>query len=52
MLEKQGTTVSLPAKNTYILYKVDEISGKIERLRTIKGDATLKEKGVFWFKKK
>jgi hypothetical protein len=52
ILEKQGTTVSLPAKNTYILYKVDEISGKIERLRTIKGDATLKEKGVFWFKKK
>ena len=52
ILDKQDIVVSLPENNTYILYKVNEKTGKIVRLRPVKGDTTLKEKGVFWLKKK
>ena len=52
IVEKQEINVTLPENNGYILYKVNEKTGKIVRLRPVKGNITLKEKGVFWFKKK
>jgi hypothetical protein len=52
ILDQQDILVSLPENNTYILYKVDEKTGKIVRLRPVKRNITLKEKGVFWLKKK
>ena len=52
ILDQQDILVSLPENNTYILNKVDEKTGKIVRLRPVKRNITLKEKGVFWLKKK
>ena len=52
MVENQEINITLPENNGYILYKVNEKTGKIVRLRPAKGNMTLKEKGVFWFKKK
>ncbi len=50
--ENETSDISLPGKTTYILYKVDEKTGQIEKLRTIKEDFKIKEKGVFWLQKK
>lgn len=44
--------VNLNPKNSYLLYKVNEKTGQIERLRTIKGNAPLQEKGTFWISRK
>ena len=44
--------VNLNPKTNYLLYKVDEKTGQIERLRTIKGNASLPEKGTFWISRK
>lgn len=42
-------SISLPDKGTYLLYKVDQ---RPERLRQVKGTATLEGKGAFWLVKK
>ena len=44
--------VNLNPKNSYLLYKVNEKTGQIERLRTIKGNAPLQEKGTYWISRK
>ncbi len=50
----QATPVpfDLTGKNTYIIYQVNERTGKMERLKTAKGQTTIKGKGVFWICKK
>ncbi len=45
-------TISLPTKDTYILYEVHGKSGEIEKLDTIKDNFKFKKKGIFWLQKK
>ena len=44
--------VNLNPKTSYLLYKVNEKTGQTERLRTIKGNAPIPEKGIFWISRK
>ncbi len=50
--ENQPNTIPLPVKDSYILYKVDEKTGNIEKLRRVKGEVAIQEKGIFWLQKK
>ncbi len=45
-------TIKLPSNISYILYKINEKTGQIEKLRKIKEEFRLNEKGVFWLLKK
>ena len=47
-----GKNITLPSKDTYILYQIDERTGQIRRIGNIKNDVKLKEKGIFWLQKK
>ena len=51
-INKGVLNVNLPDGATYILYEIDESTGEIRRLRSVKKMVTLSEKGVFWIKKK
>ena len=44
--------ITLPSKDTYILYQIDERTGQIRRIGNVKNDVKLKEKGIFWLQKK
>jgi hypothetical protein len=48
--DDRPTTITLPDKHTYTLYRVDAQSGQLTRLRTVKGSLTLTGKGVYWYK--
>ncbi len=45
-------TMNLPSNASYILYKINEKTGQIEKMNKIKKVLRLKEKGVFWLQKK
>ena len=47
-----GKNITLPSKDTYILYQIDERTGQIRRIGNVKNDVKLKEKGIFWLQKK
>ena len=47
-----GKDITLPSKDTYILYQIDERTGQIRRIGNVKNDVKLKEKGIFWLQKK
>ena len=47
-----GQNISLPSKDTFVLYQIDERTGQLRRISNIKDNVKLKEKGVFWIKKK
>ena len=47
--ENTKTNVTLPKNNVaYILYQIDSQTGKIEKLRTVKNQCPINEKGIFW----
>ena len=50
--QNSGQNITLPSKDTYILYQIDERTGQIRRIGNIKDDVKLKEKGIFWLQKK
>ena len=50
--QNSGQNITLPSKDTYILYQIDERTGQIRRIGKIKDDVKLKEKGIFWLQKK
>ncbi len=50
--QNSGQNITLPSKDTYILYQIDERTGQINRIGNAKEDVKLKAKGVFWLKKK
>ena len=50
--QNSGQNITLPSKDTYILYQIDERTGQIRRIGNIKNDVKLKEKGIFWLQKK
>ncbi len=52
LLQNSGQNITLPSKDTYILYQIDERTGQINRIGNAKEDVKLKAKGVFWLKKK
>lgn len=52
MVQNDSQQVTLPTKDTYILYRIDTETGQIKRLRTVRGETTLQERGVFWLQKK
>jgi hypothetical protein len=52
LLQNSGQNITLPSKDTYILYQIDERTGQINRIGNAKDDVKLKAKGVFWLKKK
>jgi hypothetical protein len=45
----QPTVIQLSGKQNYTLYRVDERSGRLTRLRSVKGSITLTDKGIFWY---
>ena len=51
-MQNGAQNVNLPSKATYILYKVDETTGEIKRLRNVKDSATIQDKGVYWMSRK
>ena len=48
--DDRPTTITLPDKHTYTLYRVDAQRGQLTRLRTVKGSLTLTGKGIYWYK--
>jgi len=47
--ENTKTNVTLPKNNVaYILYRIDSQTGKVEKLRTVKNQCPINEKGIFW----
>jgi hypothetical protein len=50
--QNSGQNISLPSKDSYVLYQIDERTGQLRRIGNIKDNVKLKDKGVFWFKKK
>jgi hypothetical protein len=47
--ENTKTNVTLPKNNVaYILYRIDPQTGEIEKLRTVKNQCPINEKGIFW----
>lgn len=52
MVQNDSQQVTLPTKDTYILYQVNTETGQIKRLRAVRGETTLQERGVFWLQKK
>jgi len=51
-INKGALNVNLPDGATYILYEIDESTGEIRRLRSVKKTVTLTDKGIFWIHKK
>ena len=51
-INKGVLNVNLPVGHSYILYEINESTGEIRRLRSVKKMVTLSEKGIFWIKKK
>ncbi|MDE6646980.1 MAG: pectate lyase, partial [Prevotella sp.] len=52
MVQNDSQQITQPTKDTYILYRIDTETGQIKRLRTVRGETTLQERGVFWLQKK
>ena len=44
--------LDMEPKSTYMLCRIDEKTGNITRLHTVKGQASVDGKGVFWIQKK
>ena len=50
--DDRPTVITLSDQSAYMLYRVDAASGRLSKLRTVKGKVSLTEKGIYWYSKK